>query len=90
MQVETSAAKKYNIGTKQPKDKGHEFKIPEACKVIAFSGVIEILYQECRLLNLQIYFKNRYDDNPRDTQKGDTTVKEAKSITFKELTRDYF
>ena len=52
LHIETSKSKRYKIGNYQPKDKGYEFKIPEACKVIAFAGVIEVLYMECRLLNL--------------------------------------
>ncbi len=68
------------MGTSQKDDKIHHFQIPEACKVIAFAGVVEVLHQECRLLNLQVYHKSKYDDNELA----------EKSLTFKELTRDYF
>ena len=62
MEIETNDRMVYSIGKKRDKDNDCEFEVAEGFKIIAFAGVMEVMLNDCRLLNLSITSKEILDE----------------------------
>ena len=62
-------------GQKKKDDLVCELEVEEGYKIISFSGVMEVMFNDCRLLNLAINSKQLYDD----------CESAEKSVSFKEI-----
>lgn len=62
IEIDTNLDSNYVVGEKSPNDYHTELAIPEGQKVISFEGVMEVMAEECRLLNLAISSKDLYDE----------------------------
>ncbi len=60
--METSDKQFYSCGTRKKDDFDCEFDINEGDKVIGFSGVYEVMFNECRFLNMALTTKNIWED----------------------------
>jgi len=62
MELETNGGEIIKCGRRKANDHDCEFEIADGFKVIAFSGVMQVMYGECRLLNLAITTKEIMED----------------------------
>ena len=62
MEIELNNGRMFRCGTRKHSDHDCEFEVEEGYKIIAFAGVMEVMINECRLLNLSITSKELYDD----------------------------
>ncbi|CDW78756.1 UNKNOWN [Stylonychia lemnae] len=62
IEIETNDSKMYRVGARKALDHDCEFEIQDDYKIISFAGVLQILQNDCRLLNLQISSKQLNDD----------------------------
>ena len=60
--METNLGKYYTCGQTQGSDHVCDFDIPEGSKVIAVAGVMQVLQDDCKLLNLSIIQKAVSED----------------------------
>lgn len=57
LEIENSKGAIVKCGTRKPDDHDCEFEVEDGYKIIAFSGVMQVMLNECRLLNLSITSK---------------------------------
>jgi hypothetical protein len=57
MEIETNLKNLHRVGRRKDDDNDCEFELVEGYKVIAFAGVMEVMMNDCRLLNLAITSK---------------------------------
>lgn len=62
IEIENSKGEVVSCGTRQPDDHDCEFEVEDGYKIMAFSGVLQILSNDCRLLNLSITSKQLFED----------------------------
>lgn len=62
MEVELNNGSIYKCGTRQSNDHDCEFEVEDGYKIIAFAGVLEVMINECRILNMSITSKELYED----------------------------
>jgi hypothetical protein len=58
--LETNHKQYYSCGNRKKNDFECEFDINEGDKVVAFTGVCEVMFNECRFLNLSVVVKKEY------------------------------
>ena len=62
MEVEISNGRVYRCGGRRDEDHDCEFEVEDGFKIIGFAGVMEVMVNECRILNLSIVSKEIYND----------------------------
>jgi hypothetical protein len=62
MEVEINTGRIYKCGQRHMEDHDCDFEVEEGYKIIAFAGVMEVMLNECRILNLSIISKEIYND----------------------------
>jgi hypothetical protein len=62
MELQTNTGEIFKAGKARHDDHDCEFEIVEGFKVIAFSGVMQVLSNDCRLLNLAVTSKQILED----------------------------
>lgn len=62
LELETNTSQVYRIGNRKPDDHDCEFEVESGYKIIAFAGVMQVMINECRLLNLSITSKQLFED----------------------------
>lgn len=80
MEIETNVGTVYKCGKYSADDNNCVFDIPHGHKVIAFAGVMEVMINECRLLNLSTVSKPLLDDCEHSEQ----------SVSYKEIVKDHY
>jgi hypothetical protein len=62
MEIEVNSGRVYRCGHRRGDDHDCEFEVEDGFKIIAFAGVIEVMVNECRVLNLHITSKEIFSD----------------------------
>ena len=62
MEVETNTGSLYSAGFQKPEDHECDFEVVPGYKVIGFQGVMQVMTNECRLLNLAVSSKQLQSD----------------------------
>lgn len=61
-EIETNEGKIYTIGNDRMGDEEWEFEVEQGDKIIAFAGSMQVMVNECRLLNLSVTSKQLFED----------------------------